>query len=29
MIELLGRKPEVEEKLNPAQPYYDHKTDSF
>jgi len=25
---VLGRKPEVEEKLNPAQPYYDHKIDS-
>lgn len=24
---VLGRKPEVEEKLNPAQPYYDHKTE--
>jgi len=22
---LIGRKPEAEEKLNPAQPYYDHK----
>ena len=25
---VLGRKQEVEEKLNPAQPYYDHKTES-
>jgi len=24
---VLGRKQEVEEKLNPAQPYYDHKTE--
>jgi HK97 family phage portal protein len=24
---LIGRKPEAEEKLNPAQPYYDHKID--
>ena len=23
---LLGRRPEVEEKLNPAQQYYDHQT---
>lgn len=24
---LIGRTPKVEEKLNPAQPYYDHKTE--
>tara|TARA_Y100000389_G_scaffold189837_1_gene214009 strand:+ start:357 stop:1559 length:1203 start_codon:yes stop_codon:yes gene_type:complete len=24
---IIGRKPEAEEKLNPAQPYYDHKID--
>ena len=24
---LIGRKPDAEEKLNPAQPYYDHKTE--
>ena len=24
---LIGRTPEVEEKLNPAQPYFDHKTE--
>jgi len=24
---LIGRRAEVEEKLNPAQPYYDHKTE--
>jgi HK97 family phage portal protein len=24
---LIGRTPETEEKLNPAQPYYDHKTE--
>src|SRR5210317_983206 len=24
---IIGRAPEVEEKLNPAQPYYDHKTE--
>ena len=24
---LIGRTPQVEEKLNPAQPYYDHKTE--
>lgn len=24
---IIGRTPEVEEKLNPAQPYYDHKTE--
>jgi len=24
---LIGRTPEAEEKLNPAQPYYDHKTE--
>jgi HK97 family phage portal protein len=24
---IIGKKPEAEEKLNPAQPYYDHKID--
>ena len=24
---LIGRKVETEDKLNPAQPYYDHKTE--
>ena len=24
---IIGRTPEVEEKLNPAQPYYDHKVE--